>query len=396
MAILLWPFNSWAVAAETTAKNQDVQTLQAKLKAQKEAIDALQKKVEIYEAKVRAKRNAAFTIKNQISELAEQIDKTKTQLEIKREQITELNLRLEQTRGRIEQKQGEIDKQKERVAELIRLLYRQGQKNYIEIFLANDGFSEFFDQAQGLRKVEEDMGALLKTLKSMKEKLEGEKSEMENEKQSLEQLRDQLSGAREQLQEQTTAKDVLLEATQNDEAKFQRLLKEVRSEQAQINANIVGLERELREKLAAAGDKTLSGLSGQKFTWPVPSRTITSGFHDPDYPFRRYFEHSAIDIRAGQGTPIRAVGSGYVSVTRDGGMGYSYISLIHGDSFSSVYGHVSCITVKPEEYVAQGQVIGCSGGTPGTPGAGRLTTGAHLHLEIRLKGIPVNPLNYLP
>ena len=85
-----------------------------------------------------------------------------------------------------------------------------------------------------------------------------------------------------------------------------------------------------------------------------------------------------------------------MATAHDAGLGYSYISIIHADGLSSVYGHVSCILVKEDDYVVQGQVIGCSGATPGTPGAGRLTTGAHLHLEIRLNGIPVNPVDYLP
>lgn len=369
--------------------------LQEKLKAQRQAIEELQKKVQAYEEKIKAKRNEALGIKSQLDELGDKIDQTQTELEIKRQEITETNLKIQETEKTIKDKNLEIAKEQEKLAEFVRVLYQKGEKSYLEILLANDAFSEFYDQVQYLETIEGDLNIVLKKIKAVKENLETQKQNLEEERQSLESLRVQLDDKQATLSEKATAKNVLLEATQADESKFQQLLKEVRAEQAQINSAIVSLEKELRAKLAAKGDKTLSELSGQGFIWPTDGRTVTATFHDPDYPFRRYFEHPAIDIRAAQGTPVKAIGSGYVATAHDGGLGYSYISIIHADGLSSVYGHVSCILVKEDDYVVQGQAIGCSGATPGTPGAGRLTTGAHLHLEIRLNGIPVNPADYL-
>ncbi|PIZ81497.1 MAG: hypothetical protein COY02_01760, partial [Parcubacteria group bacterium CG_4_10_14_0_2_um_filter_41_6] len=376
LCLILASNPSFAVAEDTgdgvaTGKNPEVQDIAQQLKQQREAIDEIQGKIDAYESKIQSKRNEALTIRNQLDSLSDDIEQTKWELDLKKEQIKEVNLKIAETENRINLKEQEIASQKEKISEFIRLLYQTGQKTTVEILLANDAFSEFFDQTQYLETVEQDLSTILKKLKAVKEKLDQEQKDLESERVELNDLKDKLAGAQMGLEEKVTAKNVILEATQADEEKFQTLLKQVRAEQAQINSDIVTLEKQLRAKLEASGDKTLSELSGQGFIWPVPSHTVTATFHDPDYPFRRYFEHPAIDIRSKQGTPIQAIGSGYVSRAVDSGLGYSYISLIHADGLSSVYGHVSCILVQEDEYVVQGQVIGCSGATPGTPGAGR-------------------------
>jgi murein DD-endopeptidase MepM/ murein hydrolase activator NlpD len=240
------------------------------------------------------------------------------------------------------------------------------------------------------------VGKDLAALKALKQNLAETKSELENKKNKLVALKTTLENTKANLEDQQQTKVYLLRQTRNSERRYRNLVAQLKAEQNRINNEIVSLEKTIRAKLNKGGANKLKQLGDVNFAWPVPSHVITTYFHDPDYPFRYIFEHPAIDIRAAQGTPLRAAASGYVAKVRDGGYGYSYIMLIHNNGFSTVYGHVSKIYVKPDEFVTQGEIIGLTGGMPGTPGAGRLTTGPHLHFEVRKNGIPVNPLDYLP
>ena len=165
------------------------------------------------------------------------------------------------------------------------------------------------------------------------------------------------------------------------------------------------LEQEKAEKLEEMGleiqEEFLEGPDieiipkHQAFTWPVFPSKITAYFEDPTYP-KRWGVHKAIDIRAKQFTEIRAPANAYVFQTKDNGMGYSYIILAHKNQLITVYGHVSEILVKAGTVVKQGDVIGLTGGTPGTKGAGWQTTGPHLHFEVWHRGEQVDPLDWLP
>jgi len=102
-----------------------------------------------------------------------------------------------------------------------------------------------------------------------------------------------------------------------------------------------------------------------------------------------------MDIPVSVGTPVRAPAEGYVARVRDAkGPGYSYILLIHGDNVSTVFGHLSGFAVNEGDIVTRGSVIGYSGGAPGMNGAG-LSSGPHLHFEVRENNRAVNPRRYL-
>ena len=107
-------------------------------------------------------------------------------------------------------------------------------------------------------------------------------------------------------------------------------------------------------------------------------------------------QHHAIDIPTEQETDIRAPRNGTVLKVVDNGLGYSYIVLEHPDGMQTIFGHISKSLVQEGDAVHIGQIIAKSGGTPGTQGAGLLTTGPHLHFAVKVNGVLVDPLKYMP
>lgn len=102
--------------------------------------------------------------------------------------------------------------------------------------------------------------------------------------------------------------------------------------------------------------------------------------------------HQGVDLLAGVGVPVLAARSGVVMQAKSSkGMG-KYIVLRHGVSSTTVYGHLSKIYVRKNQFVRQGDVIGLVGKTGNANYSSML---AHLHFEVRKFGIPQDPLNYL-
>jgi len=116
---------------------------------------------------------------------------------------------------------------------------------------------------------------------------------------------------------------------------------------------------------------------------------ITSPYGYRRNPFTGAREfHEGVDIAAPIGTPIRAPANGVVTFAgRHGGYG-KLIVIKHGYGFSTLYGHCGKVLVKPGERVKKGEIIAYVGST------GR-STAPHLHYEVRLRGVPINPYRYL-
>lgn len=364
-------------------------------------INELEKQVSTIEDEIAKKQEEEKSLNNQISILDGEIKKTETKIQETELKIDTTKKEITQKEGEIKQKEAEINKQKVVLAEFIRIMYQQDQKSTVEMMFSNGSFSDYLNEMQNTEMLENKGQEVLEVVKKLKQDLAWQKQVLEAKSDSLQELSDRLDVSRSNLDQEKESKQQILSETEAQEDKYQALLEKARQEQESINVEIRDLEREIRKQLAnrykesnnqwdqIKGDGTLA--------WPVnPYKGISAYFMDPSYSSYFGTNHYAIDIPTPQGTPMYAPADGYVVRYRDAGYGYSYIMLMHANDLSTVYGHASASFVSAGQYVTEGQVIGLSGATPGTKGAGLMTTGPHLHLEVRVNGVPVDPLRYLP
>ena len=236
----------------------------------------------------------------------------------------------------------------------------------------------------------------------------------------LDVLKNVIVAERQHLRDGQEAKTALLRITHGEQQNYEKLIAEslVQQDEAilqigalQDNFNYVknNLSRlgnsvsgnDLQKLLDARTQEILEfqamSDSNSELQWPVkPSRGISAYFHDSNYKARFGVGHQAIDIPTYQNTQIVAPKEGFVYKTKDNGLGYSYIILSHKNKLMTVYGHVASIQVKEGQFVRAGDIIGLTGGMPGTKGAGYMTTGPHLHFEVIKNGTHVDPLDYMP
>ncbi|MBU4370027.1 peptidoglycan DD-metalloendopeptidase family protein, partial [Patescibacteria group bacterium] len=379
--------------------SKEIEDMQKQIEAQQQDIKELEEQKQVYREKIEIKREEAVTLKNQIYLLNNQVLERESEIQEKEKEIANTNLSIKNIQLRVLEKKQEIEELKEDLKVFLQIINQYDQKNHLEIILLNDSISNILSHLRYLDTVQSELAHSLQRIDLIKEGLEIQEKDLRLQLKELIDLESELKDKKAKLASEQQARQTILQETQGAEWKFQALLAEVIKEKQEIENEIVQLESDVRRKIAQEKEEKAELMEKEGiiiFSWPVPLEGITCEFHAPDYPYRDWIgEHSGIDLRAPQGTAIRAPASGYVARAKHGGLGYSYIMIIHNESFSTVYGHVSEIFVDEDEYVKRGSIIGRTGGLPGTTGAGRFSTGPHLHFEVRLDGIPINPKDYL-
>jgi LysM repeat protein len=126
-----------------------------------------------------------------------------------------------------------------------------------------------------------------------------------------------------------------------------------------------------------------------RFIWPVTAE-ISTYFGEPGAVWIGG-KHSGLDLAAREGVPIAAASAGLViEAGWSTGRGFgNFVMIDHGMGFRTIYGHMSKIVATAGQTVKRGDLIGYVGDTG-------VSFGPHLHFEVNIEGVAVDPLNYLP
>ncbi len=402
-ALAVTVFASLALLPVTTALadtglegsvGKQINDITADVNRKKAQLQDLTRSQEKYRVAISQKKAESASLQDDIALMDNRVAQTQLDIDIAQDQINQLTLEMSVLDDKMKTQEQRMVQERKLLGVLARQLYRaQFRKSALDILLAGKTLSEFFDAMRQVADLESGVTKTLRAVQEIRASLAEEHGINEAKKLAVADTQRQLDISKREIEDDKSVKETLLAQTQSSELEYRYMLAELKRQQDDADEEITALERKLRDKIDLA-----DRLKGQNATlqWPVvPARGISTRFHDPDYPFRYVFEHPGIDIPAPQGTPVKAAAAGVVARAQNGGMGYSYVMIIHNNNISTVYGHLSKVLAREDAFVERGEIIGYSGGMPGTPGAGNLTTGPHLHFESRLKGIPVDPMRYL-
>ncbi len=312
--------------------------------------------------------------------LLSDIKVTEKKIEQTQYSITELGIA-------IDDKEVRIKRNNDILASAMRMVEEADNQSLIETVLAYESLSDLWVELDQMEVVQETIATQLVELRDLKSDLEEEEREERAEHENLSVFKSKLSGQQQVIDENKRAKDTLLATTRNKEAEYQQLLAQKQQARAAIESELQEYESQLAyvldpSKLPKAG----SGVLG----WPVERPTLTQGFGLTSFARGGAYgydksgnpnPHRGVDFQASVGTPILAAAPGTVrgAVDMDKSPGcYSYgkwILVDHDNGLSTLYAHLSVMSVSAGEYVKKGGIIGYAGSTG-------YATGPHLHFTV--------------
>lgn len=260
----------------------------------------------------------------------------------------------------------------------MRVMYQNMNQSPLEVFIESKSINEFFSRLELISLVKKNDEKLIQEISMSKENTELQKRakmiELDKKEEQLKNLNVKVNNIK---TSRAKAESEIVES--------QSRLKDLEKKEDEM----IALSDELAKKIAQMSSSKAK-YAGGIMKWPTPGYTrISSPYGMRIHPIYKVKKmHTGIDIDAPSGASIVAANSGKVILAGwNGGYG-NCIIIDHGGGMATLYGHQSKLLVKVGDYVEKGQTIGKVGSTG-------LSTGPHLHFEVRVNGQTVDPQKYV-
>ena len=364
-------FTVTASAATKAELEKSVQTAKNKTKEAKAQLDKI-------------KANKA-NVSKEVLAIDKEINRAEDALTATEESLEAAKLNLAWKEAELIEAEANCKQYDESFKKRARVMYENGTTSYIEVLLGASSFGDLLSRVEMISSIVEYDKKVLRELKESRDAIKKAKEEIEEVKATLEAREAELESLREELNYRLEAKQLLLDQLYADEQEYKKAYEKAEKDEQRVQAELNRLAEQERKN----GTQTKYTGTG-KFLWPCPASSRITSYYGyrihPVYKTKKF--HSGIDVGAGYGSAIVAAESGTV-ITATTGSGYGkYVVVNHGSGITTLYAHCSSLLVKTGDKVTRGQTIAKVGSTG-------VSTGNHLHFEVRINGKTQDPLSYV-
>lgn len=378
-ALLLILSNWLPVYAQST---KTVDELRASISETQNKRADLEKEIAKFQEQIDTLAKSANTLANTIKSLDLSRKKIEASVSLTENKIKSTNLDIQRLGIQIGLKGDAIAEDKEIIAKTFRDVYKKDSESLVETLLSRESVSDVSDEVYSLLKIQEGIAEVVDNLEKAKQGLETNKKETEEKKKQLVALRAELRDQVRVLEESKKEKNKLLAETKNQESTYKTLLAEKKAKHDQFERELFQYESELR---IAINLNDIPSIGSKVLSWPLDKVFVTQYYGET--PFSKEYNayngkgHNGLDLRASVGTKVKSALGGVVKGTGNTDVAkgcYSYgkwVLIEHANGLSTVYGHLSYISVMPGQVLATGDAIGYSGNTG-------YSFGPHLHFGV--------------
>ncbi len=290
-------------------------------------------------------------------------------------QISDAEEHLRQTEIALAEAIANYNQQNELVKTRLQVMYQNASTTMLDTLLESKSVVEFYERLHYMSVISENDNNMILKLEEARQDVEVKKK-----------LQQQ---AKEFYEEKAREKEQRIQQIKTDRSEVEGEISRSKTEIANLEKEIDKMNEESKRLNSVIKNlSTKKKYAGGSMTWPCPSsQTITSSFGNRKHPIlRKYKLHTGVDIGADKGASIVAANKGTVIMAQYDKSGYGNMVVIdHGGGITTLYGHASKLLVKVGQEVKSGEVIAKVGSTG-------LSTGNHLHFEVRVNGEPKDPM----